>query len=412
MDASPFKISVHHIGGRAGTRPYPHLNWLEPAVENVLYDADPSCLEQIRQVWNMQCTVLPYCIGKSREEALFHLTYDRYGSSLLTCRPEYDNLYLYSRQFNLDYDPRSHQTAASVPVTLHSLDELFPHTAPPVQAPNFLSLDAEGAEYDILQGAADLLRTSIHGVYTEVQFMRRFVGQHSLQEIDDLLERHGFVLIEIRQTNVLSMEVCRPIGLRDHGTVNSGDVLFLKKPQSILADHPDPFVSLLQAAVTALVFHHFSFALNYLDAFVARGGEAWLDACAEGVPDYVHVMKSIIKTVRNYPRLTPVRFTQLYLTPEDAAARFAAVPSGQGTPLTCASLFDDYLRSLDMTPEQFRLQVNHLLGEHYFGVEEILRLLDMAPLADLIREGRLQQIRGLCSRLRIPIEQTAGSGRA
>jgi hypothetical protein len=41
-----YKLSIHHVGGRAGSRSFPHMKQFEKDIINVLYDADEDCLEQ------------------------------------------------------------------------------------------------------------------------------------------------------------------------------------------------------------------------------------------------------------------------------------------------------------------------------------------------------------------------------
>ena len=44
-----YNISVHHIGGRAGTMEFPVLaKEFETNINRVLYDADDSCINQIK----------------------------------------------------------------------------------------------------------------------------------------------------------------------------------------------------------------------------------------------------------------------------------------------------------------------------------------------------------------------------
>jgi hypothetical protein len=46
--AKEYRISVHHIGGRGGSRSFPILESFEQDIINVIYDADKECIEQIR----------------------------------------------------------------------------------------------------------------------------------------------------------------------------------------------------------------------------------------------------------------------------------------------------------------------------------------------------------------------------
>ena len=46
LETNKLKLAIHHVGGRAGSRSFPHLIKFEKDIINVLYDADEDCLEQ------------------------------------------------------------------------------------------------------------------------------------------------------------------------------------------------------------------------------------------------------------------------------------------------------------------------------------------------------------------------------
>ena len=56
MGSNEKKLSVHHIGGRAGSRAFPILKHFEKDIINVLYDADADCMEQARKIMPMEFT--------------------------------------------------------------------------------------------------------------------------------------------------------------------------------------------------------------------------------------------------------------------------------------------------------------------------------------------------------------------
>src|SRR6185369_2603450 len=98
------KLSIHHVGGRAGSRPFPLVEAFEKDIVSVLYDADPDCLAHARQA-NAQLAsalhVLPYCLAESCKTTSFRLNYDPYASSMYPTNPEYASFY--GRLFS-DYD--------------------------------------------------------------------------------------------------------------------------------------------------------------------------------------------------------------------------------------------------------------------------------------------------------------------
>lgn len=60
------RISVHHIGGMAGSRVFPILDKFEKDIIDVIYDADSDCLDQVKEdneSLGSKLHLLPYCVG-------------------------------------------------------------------------------------------------------------------------------------------------------------------------------------------------------------------------------------------------------------------------------------------------------------------------------------------------------------
>jgi FkbM family methyltransferase len=80
---------------------------------------------------------------------------------------------------------------------------------------DFLKIDAQGAEYDILLGAKDFLRDSCTGLHLELFNIPLYKGIKLLPDVVELLKHHGFDLVK---------------KMPFHGSFNSqNDCLFLKK---------------------------------------------------------------------------------------------------------------------------------------------------------------------------------------
>ena len=80
------KLSIHHIGGRGGSRSFPVLPVFENDIVNVLYDADQDCLDQV-EAYNRKLQsdlhVLPHCLAEKSGPVTLNINYDPYTSSLL-----------------------------------------------------------------------------------------------------------------------------------------------------------------------------------------------------------------------------------------------------------------------------------------------------------------------------------------
>lgn len=80
---------------------------------------------------------------------------------------------------------------------------------------DFLKIDAQGAEYEILKGARDFLATSCIGLHLELFNIPLYKGIKLLPEVTDFLSQQGFELAE-------KMEF--------HGSFNSqNDCVFIRK---------------------------------------------------------------------------------------------------------------------------------------------------------------------------------------
>ena len=70
MTKTSNRLSLHHIGGRSGSRSFPDLHQFENDFINVIYDADSDCLAQIlerNQNRKSELHVLGYCLGENCE---------------------------------------------------------------------------------------------------------------------------------------------------------------------------------------------------------------------------------------------------------------------------------------------------------------------------------------------------------
>lgn len=79
-----------------------------------------------------------------------------------------------------------------------SLDTFLPKTG--IATIDFLHLDTQGTELEILQGAKGFLSNSIVAVKCEVEFAPLYEGQALFGDVDAFLRRHGFVLFDLSRS--------------------------------------------------------------------------------------------------------------------------------------------------------------------------------------------------------------------
>ena len=232
MSMSP-RICVHHVGGRGGSQVFPPLPAFDAEFVNVLYDADPTCVDEVRRLHGdrkAQVMVFPYCLGAKAGERDFHHLLSPYTSSLLP--PEPNSLDCYLPFADMDYWLREAFAVRAVErLAVHNLDELLADERV-TAAPDLLSLDTQGSELDILVGAERALAGAV-GVIAEVEFLPMYAGQPLYGEIARHLVNRGFLFAQFGKS--LDVAFARlPLGARGRRFMATCDAVFLRDPRSVL----------------------------------------------------------------------------------------------------------------------------------------------------------------------------------
>jgi len=263
------RISVHHVGGRAGSRVFPVLDKFEGDIINVLYDADPDCLEQIRQrnkCLKSELYVLPYCVAETCKKGVFSINYDPYTSSLKEFNQDYSSYYTWR---DCDYMlSQAFKSMKKLELDLVSLDYIFQSDNPLVPPPDFLSLDTQGSEYEILLGAKKTLNSNVLALAIEVGFHPHYKGQKLFGEISAFLSEQGFDFIIFPE--IFTVTPFRaPVGLRGEGFQSFADALFFRNINQIENSNGTVdykcYSMLRKLAFIAIIFNQFEFALQCLN---------------------------------------------------------------------------------------------------------------------------------------------------
>lgn len=264
------RLSVHHIGGRTGTRAFPVLEKFEQDIVNVLYDADPDCVAQIQERnrhLHSELHVLPYCLGNTNGTMDFNINYDPYTSSLRELNPSYREFYNFLPYHCVDYVlSESCHIMEKRQVIVNTLDHIFASNDVSVPLPDFLSLDTQGSEYEILEGAKGILNTSVLALIIEVKFHPLYQEQKLFGDIAKFLSEQGFDFVAfLDMTNYSPFRY--PIGLRGEGFNTEANALFMKRINKVDNESiSQKIVMLSKLAFIAIVFNRFEYGLQGLQA--------------------------------------------------------------------------------------------------------------------------------------------------
>lgn len=172
---------------------------------------------------------LPWALGSADGEAELKVTKRISMTSLLD--PASD---LLARFWD---KPEHTQIVERIAVKTRRLDDLAGEHG---FAPEFIKIDVQGGEMDVLQGASDCLKNSLLAAEIELSFLERYKGLTKFAEVVSFMEEQGFELVDLwrikryrhrNRAGVVNPGISK--GLRA-GRLAFCDTLFLKRDAELV----------------------------------------------------------------------------------------------------------------------------------------------------------------------------------
>ena len=261
------KIALHHVGGRWGNHPFPRLPAFAGDFIEVLYEADTDAIAAIQEAGKhrpSELIVIPACLADRDGEGLLHI----YVNPGLTSLRELSRVleHRYQNTFGIDYDFGSDgaRLLQKREVATRRLDGLIMAQPAPCPPPDFLSLDVQSGEYEVLLGARDALERNVCGLIVEVEFGEMYVGQRRSQDVYDLLDGAGFDFVRFLAIGETSVKA--PLGFRGNGYQDFADALFLRRCDRVPRDDAGRGAMLTKLCFFALTFGVVELAVQCLAA--------------------------------------------------------------------------------------------------------------------------------------------------
>jgi len=303
------------------------LKKFEKDIINVLYDADEDCLEQIKdrnQHLESQLHVLPYALSDKCKSSVININYDPYTSSLLESNKLFDSYYM----FNNNHDYIMGETAKTVEkrnIEVESIDHIFGSNNVSLPKPDYLSIDVEGGEYDILRGSIETMQSSILAIYSEVSFFPFRKNQKNFSELCDLLSTQGFSFVTFANSEekiwMEEMSPYRyPIGLRGGGFHTLSEALFLRKidvVKNLFSDPIEQYINLRKLAIIAIVYNQIEYGLECLK----QSKKIKSKHKVRSELNYFKFLDELEVAEKTHPKLFPKTFMSIY-TIEKSMLRF------------------------------------------------------------------------------------------
>jgi hypothetical protein len=149
-------------------------------------------------------------------------------------------------------------------VEVSTLDHIFELHQVPAPLPDFLSIDAQGSAYEILEGAKNVLHTNVLALAIEVEFHPIYEDQKLFGDIATFLSDQGFDFVTF--LDMTSYSPFRyPIGLRGEGFNSVANAFFIKRINEVgNGDNYKKIIMLYKLAFISIMFDQFEYGLQCL----------------------------------------------------------------------------------------------------------------------------------------------------
>jgi len=258
-------IKIHHIGGRGGgVNTFPLPNQFNNEILNVIYDADESCIDHIRDQWiNKKVLVMPYCLSNENGKAMFNLNYDPYSNSLFKLNSDYGHYYHSGHDKDTDYlNSGAMKTIETININTKKLDTLVQDNLVPL--PDVLLMSCAGAESNILEGSDECLKNSVVAVTTRVHFADVRQDGPLFGDIDQLMKKNNFMLVNIEPHYTGYLRISK--NCRGSGVPLSGNAIYLIKPSFVTGENNlEISVKLEKLALMALTYGYTEIAYDAIN---------------------------------------------------------------------------------------------------------------------------------------------------
>ncbi len=263
-------VTVIDVGGAMG--PDPRFAPLRPdLVRFMMFEPDARSQNEVAKSGKGGDIVLPIGLADAAGQRTLHLTQGSFASSLYPPNLSLLNDFAVAPWY---------QPAGTVTVSVDTLDGVLAHH--PDWRPDFVKVDVEGADLDILR-AGEVALASAYGVQIEVSFAERNLGAPYFAEADLVLREQGFELFNLSGEHWVRTNGC-------HGATSAtrlmwADAVYIRPPKWVLSKMEKDSTVLVRAVALLLVYQAHDTAADLINRARAETStdNALLDALQDAV---------------------------------------------------------------------------------------------------------------------------------
>lgn len=187
------KITVFDVGAKGGVYSFPKLI---KHTNSYGFEPNPKEYNSLISNKNSSITYFPFALGEKKEIRDFNITKHASYSSFL----KFDNIN-FEKHFGFmkDYHiwKKGMKTEKTISVETQNIDNILAQEK--IKTIDFLKLDTQGTELEILKGAKQALKNNKIGViFTEFSFIQSYLNQNLFSELEIYLRNLGYELIDCK----------------------------------------------------------------------------------------------------------------------------------------------------------------------------------------------------------------------
>lgn len=247
-------IGLVDIGARWGVQ-RPWNNFPEKCLRYFGFDADAEECARLNSAnkHNGSVVYLPAALFDRESDVTLYLTAEEGCSSVYEPNDQILNRYFFKENWSVKKEIKVRTTTLNNVFLKNKID------------PDFVKIDTQGAELNILKGAADYL-DSVIGLELEVEFLEVYKGQPLFSDVDSFVRGKGFELFDLNRywanrSNMSKYHLNR-------GQIVFGDAVYFRAPDSFYALSMSPEQrkeKLLKMVLVLSLYGFFDSAVDYIN---------------------------------------------------------------------------------------------------------------------------------------------------